>query len=387
MKICLFLTMLAISLYGTTAMSDTNDKAVGNSASEKEGALGQEVIEPNEEALIEGIRLITEERMRRSYGPGEVVQRDAHAKTHGLVCAKFTVLDDLPKNLRYGVFAEPKTFDALIRFSAASQIAGPDTSLQPHGMAMKILGVDGEKIVAPAPPQDFVMINFPIFFANNLPDYIDFMRFTSAGSVAVYDGVDPVQEQMNFAEKHPGITKIVQQMATTPFYNPVQVQYWSETPYKLGPNAIKYSARPLTSRENKKPAGQMGESFLRDALVSTVGKEVVQFEFLVQVQNNAKTQPIEDPTIEWKESESVPQRVALIEIPVQDISANGNLMTAEKLAFSVWNSLEAHRPLGSMNRTRRVVYESSMKVRNARNHNVRFEPTDSASICPLIQAE
>ncbi len=359
-----------------------SDSSKESSQTPIETELAQEVIEPAEEALIESIRLITEERMRRTYGPGETVQRDAHAKTHGLVKAKFTVVDNLPDQLRHGVFAEPKTFEALVRFSASALIAQPDTAKQPQGMAIKLMEVEGEKLVAPSTTQDFVMINFPVFFCRDLDGYVDFMRLNSAISLKPDDGGNLEAAAAEFANKQPRMAAVIEEMKAVPFFNPLQVQYWSETPYLLGPNAIKYSAKPLTSRENKKPEGELSDTFMREALVETIGKEIVQFEFLVQVQNDPAKQPIEDPMVEWDESEAPPQRVAILEIPVQDLSSDEDLKLAEKLAFAVWNSLPAHRPLGSMNRTRRVVYESGMKVRHARNHNVQYEPTPDALYPP-----
>src|SRR3954451_24706079 len=34
-------------------------------------------------------------------------------------------------------------------------------------------------------------------------------------------------------------------MLHTPVHNPLRLQYWSQTPYALGPHAIKFTARPV----------------------------------------------------------------------------------------------------------------------------------------------
>ncbi len=358
-------------------MADSTN-TTSSSRDELKTAHPQEVIEQSEGPLIEAIRLIIEERMRRSYAPDETVQRDAHAKTHGLVKAKFTVVDDLPTELRHGVFAEPRTFDAMVRFSASSQVAKPDPDLQPQGMAIKVLGVDGEKLIGESSSQDFVMINFPTFFVSNLQDYIDFMRVTSVLSLGPDDGGDVEATLETFAKMQPEQAAIVEKMVATPFFHPMQVQYWSQVPFLLGENVIKYSAKPLTSDENRKPEGEPGDLFLRNALVETIGREVVEYELLVQVQNDPEKQPVEDSTVEWDEADAPPQRVATIEIPVQDLSSGEDLELAEKMAFTVWNSLPSHHPLGSMNRARRMAYNSGMKVRLARNHDERLEPAAGA---------
>jgi hypothetical protein len=78
------------------------------------------------------------------------------------VRGQFIVLDDVPQDLRHGVFARPRTFDALIRLSAEGIEVQSDTVPQANGMAIKLFGVEGAKILEKerdATTQDFVMIN------------------------------------------------------------------------------------------------------------------------------------------------------------------------------------------------------------------------------------
>lgn len=48
---------------------------------------------------------------------------------------------------------------------------------------------------------------------------------------------------------------------------------------------------------------------------------------------------------------------------------------ADNLAFTPWHALPEHRPLGNMNRTRRVVYEMVSEFRRTTNGAGREEPT------------
>ncbi len=60
--------------------------------------------------------------------------------------AKLTVKNDLPEELRQGLFAESgKTFDAIMRFSTDPGDILSDHISSPRGSAIKILGVEGEK--------------------------------------------------------------------------------------------------------------------------------------------------------------------------------------------------------------------------------------------------
>jgi hypothetical protein len=147
------------------------------------------------------------------------------------------------------------------------------------------------------------------------------------------------------------------------------------TPYLLGDRAIKFSATPL-SRTANLPPEQTGLDFLREAMMKQVGSEDVYFEFGVQLQADPVTMPVEDPVVMWDEAVSPFQRVAISRIPKQDISARSWVDFAENLSFTPWHSLPEHRPLGSNNRARRVIYEAISEFRHEMNGVPREGPTD-----------
>src|SRR5438105_3501112 len=81
--------------------------------------LGEETIPESEAADTQKIiDKITEEVKLRYEGErvldnkAAVARRDVHAKAQGCVRAEFTVEKDLPADLKHGVFAEEKSFDA-----------------------------------------------------------------------------------------------------------------------------------------------------------------------------------------------------------------------------------------------------------------------------------
>ena len=83
--------------------------------------------------------------------------------------------------------------------------------------------------------------------------------------------------------------------------------------------------------------------------------------------------PIEDPTVEWK---SAWERVATIEIDAQDFDFPARWEWGNKLSFSPWHALEEHRPLGGINRARKIVYPASFDLR-FQNLNAPKEPTEA----------
>ncbi len=73
--------------------------------------------------------------------------RGFHAKPHAGFLAEFKVLADLPEYARHGVFAEPKTFPAVVRFSNGSSHIKRDSKHEPRGIAIKLIGVEGRKLL------------------------------------------------------------------------------------------------------------------------------------------------------------------------------------------------------------------------------------------------
>ena len=119
----------------------------------------------------------------------------------------------------------------------------------------------------------------------------------------------------------------------------------------------------------------MGADFLHEAMVKQVGSEDVYFEFVVQLRTDPVKMPIEDSLVNWDENLSPFRRVALIRIPKQNIDAEGRMAIAENLAFNPWHSLPEHRPLGSINRSRLIIYEIISDFQRKMNGVPTEEPT------------
>jgi hypothetical protein len=66
--------------------------------------------------------------------------------------------------------------------------------------------------------------------------------------------------------------------------------------------------------------------------------------------------------------------VARIEIPPQEFDTPGQNLFCEALSFTPWHALPDHRPIGVMNRLRKVVYLSVSRYRNDKNGVPNAEP-------------
>jgi len=332
-------------------------------ALKRELMLGMEDIPAGEEKAIEEIVEISLDAMNVGCRP---VLRGQHPNSHGCVWAKFVVDPDVPDELRYGIFANPgSSYDALVRFSSTKE--SDESKRDTRGMAIKLLR-NGETY------QDFVMINHPVFFIRNAADYVLFARATVRAKhsrlLRKYPSLPrwikaaiPIAILFNrffFVHWKEGIILIM--LAIKPRLNLLDIQYWSATPYRLGPHAIKFSARPTSLASD--PCHSLRDSIRQDLL-----SQESSFDFLVQQQTDARKMPIEDPTKEWDALKSRFRRVATLKIPSQDPGDAQEPCICENFSFSPWHALPEHVPLGGINRVRRRVYDEVSKRRRELNRS------------------
>ena len=102
-------------------------------------------------------------------------------------------------------------------------------------------------------------------------------------------------------------------------------------------------------------------------LEASEAAESVVFKFQVQCRSVAGlnvAEDIENVCNEWPEDKYPFTTVATLTIPPQDFDSFERREICENLFFTPWNGLKDHRPLGGINRMRRVVYEASSSFRH-----------------------
>ena len=160
--------------------------------------------------------------------------------------------------------------------------------------------------------------------------------------------------------------------------NPLFSPYFSTTPYLLGEkNIVKFSAQPCTEGPDMQNHFADSPNYLRLNMKRSLdvrdGKPAC-FRFMMQKRTEPGAMPVEDSRIPWDQDKSQFVPVATMTIPVQDFSSERQMRFCENLSFTPWHSLPAHRPLGNINRTRKIVYEAVSKFRHDSNHESRREP-------------
>lgn len=296
--------------------------------------------------------------------------RDAHAKAHGCVRATFRVNEKLPPELRQGIFQEGRTYRSWIRFSNGAGRAGKDSAGDGRGMAIKLVGVPGPKLAEDEKAtQDFLLINSPVFFVRNAADYVDLSKANAAGKpFSFFIGWNPFRWRLH--ELSAALALLHKKTS-----NPLDIRYWSLTPYLLGDaGPVKYSARPCAAAPEE-TSDKKNPDFLRAAMSARLKKGGACFEFLIQRRTDPAREPVEDPTMEWSEKMSPFAPVAAIDIPAQGFESPEQQKFCENLSMNPWHAVPEQRPLGGINRVRKVVYETISKLRHDLNGAPRAEPT------------
>lgn len=366
----LFLSLIAISMGTVVHAAPVTITTNASSAliyPEIDHDLGERLY-PNEASIAKEVADIIELSIRKEYATG-IARRDAHPKAHGCVRAEFKIDEKLPKNLVHGVFQPGKTYQAWIRFSNASSNAQQaDIKKDARGMAIKVLippdaNLPNQKTTS----QDFIMINHPVFFVNDPARYVSFMQDVNS------DGILK-KLHIPFALGLKGTRNALN--SRNIISSPLQTRYWSMVPYQLGIGAerqvVKYSAKSCSSVIETIPK-HPHHNYLRENLQSQLLKQEACMAFFVQARTS-NTMSIEDSMTEWNESKAPFYKVATIHIPQQIFDTSKQNMFCENLSFTPWHTLPEHKPLGAINRMRKVIYERISQVRHEMNATERFEP-------------
>jgi hypothetical protein len=329
--------------------------------------LAEERLLPDEECYTRQVIDELAKFTRENWLPGSA-QRFGNTKTFGVLRGEFTVLPDLPDRVRHGLFAEPRTYPAWVRFSGPGPYAPPDLEdLGQCSVGIKVMGVPGSKLMPDErDTQDLILVSPASFVTPDIRENAKLQRWVRAKA--------PLAYAINPFDSH--LLHMFMQLLYSPMHaNPLEVQYYSNVPFLLGERqAVQYSLKPRPRSRTKIPA-RPSENYLREAMVKTLQDGAWSFDFMVQVQTDPHRMPIEDATVKWPERLSPYLPVARLRLPAQRFDSDEQLAFADVLRYNPWHGLPAHKPLGNSNRARRQMYAELAKLRQAMNQVAHVEPT------------
>lgn len=325
---------------------------------------------PNEEAFVDSIINSFDKQMRGLWQPGRF-ERGGNTKTHGIVRGEFIVHDGLPEELRRGIYAEPKTYRAWVRFSGPGPYITPDIDdVGFMSISIKLMGVPGPKLLDDEKfTQDMLGVSTPTFVTPDV-DANAQLQIESLKNAQIFYFV-------NLHRSHI-LDFIMQALWLKTQSSPFEAPYFSCVPYLLGSGqAMQYSVWPRRKRRTPVPRlpFRPPDDYLRDAMVATLAAEDVEFDIRLQLQTDPHLMPLENNAVLWPERLSPRRSVAMLRIPRQKFDSPAQLDFAARLSYNPWHSIPEHRPLGNQSRARRRMYSTLSRLRHTMNNVPLYEPT------------
>ena len=333
-------------------------------------AIAEEKLQPNEEAHLDDIIETFSAQIRGLWNPG-FAERGGNTKTHGIVRAEFVVRDDLPEHMRRGIFAEPRSYRAWVRYSGPGPYVTPDIDdVGFMSMSIKLMGVPGPKLLEDEQStQDMFGVSTPTFVTPNTRANAQLQHWSLKNAQVFYF--------LNFRESHI-LDSIMQLLWTKTQTSPLEGEYFSCVPYLLGEGqAMQYSFRPRLKTRTRVPRLPLRppDNYLRDAMVATLAEQDVEFDILLQLQTDPFRMPIENNAVLWPTKLSPRVPAAVLRIPKQTFDSPEQLAFARVLSYNPWHCVPEHRPLGNQSRARKRMYSELSRLRQQMNGVEHYEPT------------
>lgn len=333
-------------------------------------AIAEERPLPDEEQFVDSIIASFNEQMRLLWKPGGF-ERGGNTKTQGIVRAEFIVHDGLPAALRHGIYAEPRSYRAWVRFAGPGPYVTPDIDdVGFMSMSIKLLGVPGPKLMAEEQStQDLFGVSTPTFVTPDVRANAQ-LQIESVKNAQIF-------YFLNLHRSHV-LDLIMQGLWTKTQSSPFEAPYFSCVPYLLGEGqAMQYSFWPKTRKRTRIPRLPLRppDDYLRQAMVAALDAGEVEFDIRLQLQTDPHLMPIENAGVLWPERLSPRVSVATLRIARQKFDSPAQMEFAKRLSYNPWHCIAEHRPLGNQSRARRRMYLALSTLRHQMNAVPHYEPT------------
>ena len=346
--------------------------------------------DPDEQSAIDGIIHGMTEQSRIVERRDGAAGRASHAKSTACVVGTLTVQDNLAPELAQGLFASPGSYPAAIRFAQGPGERLGDRVSTHRGMAIKLFGVQGEKLPGhAAPTQDFVLATGTTFPSGTAKGFLrdgTVIGKATALPEAAKSAVAATARTFNRLLHALGTESARADFFGHPFSHPLAESYFSQAPIRFGDHVVKLASVPASPAQGALAEWRLDpredqDGFGHAAMAFFAENEAI-YEIKAQLWVDAEQQPIEDASVDWPVALSPYRTVATLRIPVQDAaSAARRYYFDEVLTFRPAHSLVSHRPLGSTMRARLQVYAALSAFRHGATGVAEEEP-DTIDLIP-----
>ncbi|WRT70154.1 uncharacterized protein IL334_007148 [Kwoniella shivajii] len=368
------------------AVSDTiqsvTEKVVGpTKVAGPEDWLNSEEVEvavPDEDEKILRVGELVHDMQRHNFDAHQHKFRGTHVKSLAFVKGSLKIKEDIPTYLRHGLFSTPgMKYDVIGRYANEPSFILPDNTSAPRGFSMKVFDVHGERLSSTSDgsmnegTQDFLFNNAPIVELTDLDTTIEIFELRTK----YFD--NPTQLKIELAKRSDRLKQFAPDMLPNEYV--VGSTFYSQSSFKFGPYACKFSLLPISSTQeefiNQTIPKDADTTFHRDHLRSFYSTKSTEYTLRAQFCSDLKNQPVEDASVEWKESYAPWYDLATLSFPPQDTFSDARRVWWEdRIGLSPWDGLKDHRPLGSINRLRHKAYEMSRAFRSKGNQTEVYLP-------------
>lgn len=292
--------------------------------------------------------------------------RSVHAKSHALLEGEMRVNEGLPPELAQGIFAEGgRTYPVLLRMSTNAGDPLPDTISLPRGLAIKVLGVDGERLPGSeeSTNQDFVMAVGTAFQAPDAEHFLSSLKMLAATTDKAEGGkvaISAVLRGANTLLEAVGINSPkVKSLGGYPNTHPLGERYFSQAAIRYGDYFAKVGVVPLSNNFKALEDGKIDvdgrENAIREDMAAYLAEHGGAFEFRVQLARDPDKDPVEDASVPWPEDDNPYVAVATITVKPQTAwDWDRAKVIDDETSFAPWHGIAAHQPLGSIMRARKI---------------------------------
>jgi catalase len=343
-----------------------------------------EVPIPNEERVFDEIAATMRHIAEIIGDRARHAARAVHAKSHGLLKADLTVADSLPEPFRQGLFSRPDTYPAVMRFSTNPGDMLPDSISSPRGLAVKLIGVQGEMLPGHErnTTQDFAFVNGKAFAVKDAAAFLKQVHLIERHVTDSQTFKQIVSTTARIAEAT--LERLGTESATLRGFGHPETHILGETytsvaTLRFGNYLAKIAFVPasdnLVALKGKHLEHANEYSALRDAIVKFFDSESAVWDVKAQLCADLTKMPVEDASVQWPEDLSPYVTVGRLAASKQAAySAERRVFVDEILSFNPWHGLAAHRPLGNIMRARRQAYPMSSAFRHTVNVRPTYEP-------------
>ena len=221
---------------------------------------------------------------------------------------------------------------------------------------MKVFDVQGQRIETPGndelTTQDFTFNNAPMLELTDIDTCLDIMQLREK----YFDS--PTKLSLANTAR----TDAMKQNA--PFMLPnteiISMAMYTQSAFRFGDFYGHLGLFPVTEdmkRRTQSVPSDASPTVLSDWLADFYKQHDAVYEFRIQLGTDPVHHPTEDASVVWDEKTAPWQTIGRVVFPKQDdlLDSERRTFWEEHMRLNPWKGLEAHRPLGSVNRLRNHV--------------------------------